>query len=83
LSRFVGTYQSPDGISLTLVDEAGHLTLQTSLGDRFTLQPKSSWEFFFPEIPESRLTFFGKEHRMAGLEWLPRRGMPVWALKTS
>jgi D-alanyl-D-alanine carboxypeptidase len=83
LSHFVGTYLTRDGILLTLANEAGQLTLQTSLGERFTLQPLSPWEFFFPEIPESRLMFSDKENCVAGLEWVPRRGMPVQAKKTS
>jgi D-alanyl-D-alanine carboxypeptidase len=83
LSRFMGTYLTRDGTVLTLAIEAGVLTLQTSCEERFTLQPKSPWEFFFPEIPESRLIFSGKEHPVAGLEWLPRRGMPIQARKTS
>jgi hypothetical protein len=81
LSHFVGTYLTSDGMRLTLTNEAGQLTLQTSLGERFSLLSQSPWEFFFPEIPESRLIFLNREDRVVGLEWLPRRGMPVQAKK--
>lgn len=83
LSRFVGTYLTRDGNVLTLAIEAGQLTLRASCEERFTLQPKSQWEFFFPEIPESRLIFSGKEDSVAGLKWLPRRGIPIQARKMS
>jgi D-alanyl-D-alanine carboxypeptidase len=83
LSRFAGTYLTRDRTLLTLATGAGELTLQTSCGERFTLRPTSPWEFFFPEIPESRLIFSCTEDRVAGLEWLPRRGMPIQARKTS
>jgi D-alanyl-D-alanine carboxypeptidase len=81
LGRFAGTYLSPDGMQLILTTEAGQLILQTSSGDRFFLAPRSPQEFFFPEIPESCLIFLGTEDVVTGLDWLPRRGMSVHALK--
>lgn len=77
----MGKYLIQDGMQLTVMPEVGQLTLQTSAGDRFALSPRSPWEFFFPEIPESRLIFQDKEDLVAGLDWLPRRGMPVHARK--
>lgn len=83
LGRFAGSYRSRDGSVLTLTVDGGRLTLRTSAGDRFVLRPDSSREFFFPEVPESRLVFRGADDRVDGLEWQPRRGMPVQARKTS
>ncbi|MDD1678007.1 MAG: beta-lactamase family protein [Methanomicrobiales archaeon] len=81
LSRFAGTYLTEEGMQLTVIPEEGQLTLQTSAGDRFSLAPQSPWEFLFPEIPESRLVFLAKEEVVTGLDWLPRRGVPVQARK--
>jgi hypothetical protein len=51
------------------------------MGDHsFLLQ--SPWEFFFPEIPESRLLFLGRGDMVAGLNWLTRRCVPVRAEKS-
>jgi D-alanyl-D-alanine carboxypeptidase len=83
LGRFEGTYLSREGTQLTLACEAGELTLRTPGGERFTLQPLVPGEFFFPEIPESRLVFSQEEDRGTTLEWRPRRGIPVQARKTS
>lgn len=63
--------------------EAGALTLRTPAGDQFTLQPLARGDFFFPEIPESRLIFSSDEDCGTTLEWRPRRGIPVHARKTS
>jgi D-alanyl-D-alanine carboxypeptidase len=82
LNRFEGTYLSQDGMHLTVTRRAGQLILQTSSGDRFSLAPRSPREFFFPEIPESRLMFLDTGEVVTGLDWLPRRGMPLHALKT-
>lgn len=83
LSRFAGTYLSGDGPHLTLTVEAGRLALQAASGERFVLEPHAPLQFFFPEIPESRLIFREAGDRVTGLEWRPRRGVPVEARKTS
>jgi D-alanyl-D-alanine carboxypeptidase len=83
LGSLAGTYVSREGAPLTLACEAGELTLRTPAGEHFELQPLAPREFFFPEIPESRLVFSGGENRGTTLEWRPRRGIPVQARKTS
>lgn len=83
LSRCAGTYLSDGGAPLALAVEAGRLTLRASPEECFVLQPHTPREFFFPEIPGSRLIFTGTEDRVAGLEWLPRRGRPVRARRMS
>jgi hypothetical protein len=82
LDRFAGTYSSDDGPGLTLAVEAGRLTLRAASGERFALEPHAPLEFFFPEIPEARLAFGESGGRVTGLEWRPRRGMPVEARRT-
>ena len=83
LRQVAGTYTTGDGLQLTLADEAGQMVLQLSSGERFKLQPYSPREFFFPEIPASRLVFSRRQNLVTGLTWLPRRGIPVHAQKTS
>ena len=83
LRNFDGNYMNNDGISLTVVDEFGQLILRTPLGQFFALQPQSQVEFFLPENPESRLVFSQVKDIVTGFEWLPRRGMPIRAQKTS
>jgi CubicO group peptidase (beta-lactamase class C family) len=83
LGRLAGTYRTREGTLLTLVFEAGQLTLRNPAGEQFMLQPMTPGEFFFPEIPESRLVFSGEENGGTTLEWRPRRGIPVQARKTA
>jgi hypothetical protein len=83
LGRLAGTYRTREGTLLTLVFEAGQLTLRNPAGEQFMLQPMTPGEFFFPEIPESRIVFSGEENGGTTLEWRPRRGIPVKARKTA
>jgi hypothetical protein len=83
LGRFAGTYLSDGGAELALSVDAGRLSLRASPEECFVLQAHAPREFFFPEIPESRLIFTGTDDRVAGLEWLPRRGRPIQARRTS
>ena len=83
LSGFEGNYTTSDGMSLTLVDESGQLILRTALEQSFSLKRQSQLEFFLPENPESRLVFSSRQNIVTGLKWLPRRGMPIHAQKTS
>jgi Beta-lactamase class C and other penicillin binding proteins len=82
LSHFAGSYLTREGRMLTVVDEAGHLILQGAPEERFVLQAVSPREFFFSEIPESRLIFSGTKDGVSGFDWVPRRGIPIHALKT-
>lgn len=82
LSHFTGEYTTSDGKLLAVVYEAGQLVLQGTPEERFTLRPLSPLEFFFPEIPESRLVFSRAEDHITGFLWSPRRGIPIHAGKT-
>ena len=82
LSHFAGDYTTSEGKHLVVVSEAGKLVMQGTPEERFALQPLSPLEFFFPEIPESRLVFSQKKDRITGFLWSPRRGMPLHARKT-
>jgi hypothetical protein len=83
LSDFEGNYTTSDGMSLTVVDKSGQLILRTALGQFFTLKRQSQLEFFLPENPESHIVFSRRQNIVTGLKWLPRRGMPIQAQKTS
>jgi CubicO group peptidase (beta-lactamase class C family) len=83
LRQVAGTYTTGYGMQLAITDEAGQMVLQLSSGERFKLKPYSPQEFFFPEIPASRLVFSRRQNLVTGLTWLPRRGMPVHAQRIS
>ena len=82
LSDVAGSYTTSEGMVLTVGEEAGQLILQGTPEERFALRPLSPLEFFFPEIPESRLVFSRVQDRVTGLLWSPRRGMPLHAVRT-
>ncbi len=83
LREFEGNYSTSDGTSLTVVDESGKLAFRTELGPVFAILPRSQLEFFLPQSPESRVIFFRRQNIVTGLAWVPRRGIPLHAQKTS
>jgi hypothetical protein len=82
LQQFVGQYKVQDGAALTILHKADCLFIQTADGQNLELRPLAPFEFFFPQIPVSRIRFFHDIHQqITELEWTPRQKIPTRAQK--
>jgi D-alanyl-D-alanine carboxypeptidase len=83
LQRFAGQYKVQEGTVLTILHEAGCLFIQTADGQKLELRPLAPFEFFFPQIPVSRIRFaHDANQRITELEWTPRQKILTRAQKS-
>jgi len=82
LKQFAGQYKVQDEIAVTILYEADCLYIQTADGQKLELRPLTPFEFFFPQIPVSRIRFVHDvDQQIIELVWTPRQKIPVRAQK--